>query len=148
MPGDNKVELLQRKLSTVTVEAQERALLEIINRNDSYIVDLNTGQLFRGVDSNSSPLDPPYRSKYYAEFKLHLNPAGVVDLKLTGAFYAGFYIDSSKFPIVFNSTDEKAGILEQKYGPTIFGLDQPSKNDLVAHLKDQIQEYYKSLLDV
>jgi len=142
------IQQLRDKLASVTIDEQEQNILRIIRDNQSYLVDLNTGQLLQGVDSDSLPLHPAYRSKSYAEFKLSLNPLGVVDLKLTGAFYQGFFIDVSRFPLMFDSTDEKAGELKAKYGEAIFGLDRVSKEDLVAHLKTQIQDYYKTLLVV
>lgn len=144
----DKIQQLRDKLANVSIADQENALLEIIRTNQNYIVDLNTGQLLKGVDADFLPLHPQYKSKSYATFKLFLNPLGVVDLRLTGAFYAGFFINADKFPVEFNSSDGKTGVLAEKYGAAIFGLDQPSKDDLVEHIKTQIQTYYKNLLVV
>lgn len=142
----DKLRQLRDQLAAVTIDEQEQNILRIIQENKSYLLDLNTGQLMHGLDSNDVLLSPVYRSKLYAEFKLTLNPLGVVDLHLTGAFHEGFFIDASKFPVLFDSTDEKTSELRAKYGEAIFGLDQVNKDDLAAHLKTQIVDYYKSLL--
>lgn len=148
MTMSDRIQQLRDKLSAVTIDVQERALLEILRTNQNYLVDLNTGQLLKGVDSDFLPIHPAYRSQWYAAYKLSLNPLGVVDLRLTGAFYDGFFIEADKFPVTFSSHDSKAPLLAEKYGSAIFGLGQPSKDDMVAHLKGQIQEYYKNLLVV
>lgn len=145
---DDKITQLRDRLASVTVEEQESNILRILKENESYLLDLNTGQLLKGVDSDALPLKPVYKSERYAAFKLTLNPEGVVDLRLTGAFYHGFFIEADKFPVIFDSTDEKTSELKSRYGDKIFGLDQISKEDLVGHLRTQIQDYYKNLLVV
>lgn len=143
---DDKITQLRDRLASVTVEEQESNILRILKENESYLLDLNTGQLLKGVDSDALPLKPAYKSERYAAFKLTLNPEGVVDLRLTGAFHHGFFIEADKFPIMFDSTDEKTDKLRIWYGEKIFGLSQLSKEDLVSHVRPQIQDYYKSLL--
>lgn len=119
-----KLKDIANKLAGITPDAIDAKILQIIRDNQTLIIDLNLFQLDSGKDSNDVPLDPPYRNANYAEFKLYLNPKGVVDLRVTGRFWAGFFMKADKFPITFGSTDEKAGALEAKYGKEIFGLDK------------------------
>lgn len=108
----------------------EAELLLILKEVSPQMIDLNTGQLFSGVDSNGFLLKPYYRNDKYAEFKKTLNSKGVVDLKLTGDFYDGFFADVSKFPLIFGSNDEKSNELEKRYGKNIFGLNKRSLNEI------------------
>lgn len=132
------------RLKRATAPEQEKAILSIIDQNKSYVVDLNTSQLFAGKDNQGQLLKPPYKLEKYAEFKKTLNPAGVVDLRLTGQFYNSFYADASKFPVRVFATDEKTSELGGKYGSDIFNLTTGSKADLADHLRSQIvDDYYK-----
>lgn len=136
----NKLELLSQALKKFN---PEEVILTILRDIEPQLIDLNTNQLFSGVDSKGFLLKPPYADINYKDFKQTLNPKGVVDLKLTGDFYDGFFAKVDKFPLVFGSTDEKSSELESKYGKDIFGL---SKNSLTQIGKGTIApEYIKEL---
>lgn len=142
-----KIRDLTEKLKTVNEDVINQGLLTIVKNNQSEALDLNTSQLFAGKDSNDQSLGS-YKSAEYAKLKLSLNPAGVVDLKLTGNFYSGFFADTSRFPIQFGSTDEKADTLMQTYGQDIFGLDQTNLEQFRQDIKPDIQNLFKSFLQL
>jgi hypothetical protein len=75
-----------------------------------------------------------------------LNSNGVVDLKLTGDFYSGFFALTDSFPITFSSNDSKAESLELKYGKEIFGLDQESLEQFRIEIKPQVQEEFRKII--
>lgn len=109
----------------------EAGALKAIKENEKEIVALNQLQLLEGVDSFGDLLEPPYKSAAYAEKKLTLNPLGVVDLKLTGDFHAGFFVAvSDRFPFYIFSKDEKTRRLVGMYGINIFGLTDENKSDI------------------
>lgn len=133
------------KLKGYTPERQKQDLLKIIQRNSRFILDLNREQLMHGEDSRGRKL-LKYDSKEYADFKKKLNPKGVTDLKLTGAFHESFTLDASEFPIEFGAADEKTTKLVAKYGQDIFGLSEESKEILeVVKLRDAAIRLYKKI---
>ncbi len=124
----------------------DRVVLEIIRDRQAQVIDLNLLQLDAGTDAYGKPLDPPYRSAKYADFKLTLNPKGVVDLKLTGDFWDGFFVVADQYPVTFGSKDSKSAELEAKYGKEIFGLDAKSMDSLKEIILPDLQEHIKRLL--
>ncbi len=143
----NKLKKYIAHLRTFTPEKQEGDILQIIGNYQNVIVDMNTNQLMAGIDAAQHRISPPYSSKRYAEFKLFLNPAGVVDLRVTGEFHEGFFISINKFPIEFDSKDKKAADLKKKYGANIFGITSANKKELVrGYLVDDIHAYYRHVV--
>ena len=135
------------KLKEIKNDDVEKGILKIIDDNKHIAIDLNTTQLMSGKDSNGDMLDH-YRSPGYADFKLSLNPKGVTDLRVTGAFQDSFFIKDDKFPISFSATDEKTDELTKKYGEQIFGLTKESLGTLNEDLLPYIQEYFKKLVSL
>lgn len=138
-----------RKLKAITEDEQRIALLAIVQTNKEVALDMNTGQLFKGRNSLGAFISPPYRSPIYAELKLHMNPAGVVDLNLTGSFYRGWYIQAQASPIKikFNSRDVKTKELTDKYGEEIFGLDRENLKSFASeYVKPDYLKYFRKLL--
>jgi len=139
-----RVSSLISHLEKYTEARQTEDLLKIVEEHSDSAIDLNLAQLFAGKDSKNNFLEPPYRSVNYAELKLHLNPAGVVDLKLSGDLYNGWFLNASKFPATFGSTDIKFDELSKKYGEDIAGLDSQSKFVLIQKdLRPSVIRYYK-----
>jgi hypothetical protein len=135
------------KIKSVGSQDIEDMLLKVVVESKNQAIDLNTDQLFSGKDANGQSLGQ-YRNPNYAAFKRSLNPAGVVDLKLSGDFYQGFFARTDKFPITFSSTDEKTGELMQKYGTEIFGLNQDSLEEYRQEIKPEIQKEYRKVLHI
>lgn len=66
-----------------------------------------------------------YRSIGYRNYKRLLNPeaSGTVDLILTGSFTRQLFVDDVRPSVFrFDSRDDKAGILQQKYSADIWGI--------------------------
>jgi hypothetical protein len=135
----------ERKLRRVKEPRLEKDILKILKSEEAALVDANTDQLMRGEDSEGNEIDPPYRSRNYAEFKLFLNPAGVVDLNLTGAFHAKFKLVTSKgWPAYLYSTDKKAPELEGKYGRDIYGVQEETLGDInQSSILPKVQDYFR-----
>lgn len=144
----SKLGLLVAKLKTVTKEGQVVAVLGVIKKNSPYIIDLETAQLMAGKTSEDRPIKPAYKNKNYAAFKKSLNPAGVVDLRLTGDFHGSFFLHADKFPLIFGATDEKTTELTNRYGEEIFGLTKKSKDEMGQQIKQEVGEYYRSIFHV
>ena len=134
-----------RKLKALSME---RTVLEGFKKNSTQIIDLNKLQLDAGNDSLGRPLMPPYRNPNYAKMKLYMNPKGVVDLKLEGDFWAGFFMEADQFPITFSSSDLKSGKLVDKYGAQIFGLDQTSLGTAKQIVLPEVHEAFRKALHV
>lgn len=121
----NKIQAVIKALDGIH-NGQEAAVQSTIKENEQALLDLNKQQLFKGEDSRGQSLGR-YKSKKYAAFKSMLNPNNVVDLFLTGLFYAKFYIKRYLFPIEISSRDSKTSMLIKRRGKFIFGLNQESK---------------------
>lgn len=130
------------KLSAFTPDVQREGILKIIKNNEPALVDANIAQLMNGEDARDKMLRP-YKNEQYAKFKKTLNPKGVTDLKLTGSFQEGIFVDASKFPVIFDSTDEKTKDLKADYGD-ILGLNQKSLPEVTkGYLKEDTQQFYR-----
>ena len=120
-------------LKELTPERMERLLLLAIKKNENALIDYNIGQLLKGQDSLGKVLDPPYASASYSEFKLHLNPLGVVDLKVTGDFHNSIFINANDFPILFDSRDKKAPELLAKYSEDVLGVQDKNLEEFIRY---------------
>ena len=139
---------LINQLRGETVAKQETAILKMVEENEPIIVDLNTGQLMDGIDSETEPLKE-YQSEKYAAMKETLNPKGVTDLNLTGAFHQSFYLKADKWPVIFDATNTKRNQLVGKYGVNIFGLSEINKTILAQiYLVEPITDYYRSVFQL
>lgn len=94
-------------------------------------------QMIHGLNSKGTAIGK-YRSKTYAQKKANMNPLageGNVDLKLTGSFYDAIFTDVRSEGIIVDSADQKSSALQQKYGTTIFGLDDDNKQEYINEVK-------------
>lgn len=132
---------------------------KIIQSDEKELVELNQSQLLRGKTSKDGQVGT-YVLEDYADLKYFMNPLaghGNVDLKLTGAFYDGFFITVDNSYFTFDSKDGKTyasesgeglGLsLTEKYGNDIFGLTVQNKikyatgtfkTKILAYLKGKI----------
>jgi hypothetical protein len=135
------------KLKTIDEQLQTNVLLQIVNRHQSQLIDLNQLQLMTGRNSRGEELGQ-YRNAVYALFKNRLNPLpglGVWDLRLSGDLYRGMYVEGDSFPVNINSSDSKADKFRDA-GP--FGFEQKSKDEIVQEVKPEIQEFYRSVFQL
>lgn len=116
----DKIRILADRLKKFN---SEKELLTIATLYEDNLTQLNKDQLQDSIDANGEPLGE-YKSISYANLKGRIT----VDLKLTGAFYDGFFTQSEQFPILFDSVDKKTSMLKEKYGKEIVGLTKQSKS--------------------
>lgn len=91
-----------------------------VDQTAKEFIETQQDQMFHGINAKGDSIGK-YRSKAYANRKLALNPLGVVDLKLTGEFYKGMFIDPRTNSVVIDSADPKSDGLQKKY-KEVFGL--------------------------
>ena len=104
-------------------------------------------QLYSGLRSDGQTIYPSY-TRLTEEIKSGKGQVtDRVTLKDTGAFYAGIQVRAGANGVNITSTDSKTGMLEEKYGEEIFGLNADSaakysENELeplaVKKIKEQI----------
>lgn len=141
------IRLMLSRFKELTPQKIETLLLISIKLNENILIDYNTSQLMWGLDSEGRPIDPIYASANYAEMKLHLNPRGVVDLKLTGKFHNSIFITANDFPIIFKANDPKAPDLLEKYGSDILGVPRKNLTEFVRYYaKPELQEQIRGFL--
>lgn len=94
-------------------------VVDILMRNEHIILDLNTEeQLMKGQRSDGSIL-PDYSP---ASVEVFGKPSGPIKLFDEGGFYQGFQLEDKVSQVVITSNDEKADMLEMRYGSKIYGL--------------------------
>lgn len=131
---------MNRRWQKVDVKTES---VNIIIDSQPELIKKNQEQLHeKGQDKNNVSLKS-YHSPFYAAEKLKLNPAGVTDLKLTGALYGGMYLNISSTSFKIGSSDEKEGDLERKYGKDIWGL---SKENLSEFAKGTFYDKLKAYI--
>lgn len=129
------LEKLKRISANLKALDFEQTILDTVKDTESVLIDISTSQLMQGEDGNENPIEPFYKSVNYAEYKLSLNPLGVVDLNNTGSFHGSFFVRVDKFPISIFATDEKVYDLVDNYGEEIFEIQVDNKD---AYSKDYI----------
>ena len=134
------------KVNRLDVKAESR---KIIAETSGDIVKLNKEQLYSGLDVDGVKLGTRYNSITYALTKEQMNPKpgfGVMDFKLTGAFYRGFFVTVKKDTFVTDSHDDKTGKLEAlQAGQKIFGLSKEHKYVYARGVFfDRLKGYIKS----
>ena len=135
----------KRKVERLNIK---KIYLDAVEDSKEIAMDLNTDdQLFaKGIDSTGSRLAP--YAPGYAALKRTLNPNGVTDLKLSGDFHSGWFINSNLNKIVFGSRDSKSSMLSRKYGADIFGLTPPNQYDWArGEILPRIQDDQKKALN-
>jgi hypothetical protein len=131
------------RLKKATAEEQERVILSIIKGEEQSLLNLVRLQLFQGIDADGNQL-MPYQSEEYAKKKGRKIP----DLYLTGSFHGRMFINTTKFPIIYWSSDSKTLKLVDKYG-NILNLTEENKEGAAEEiLKEQISLYYAGLFQI
>ena len=123
-----------KKLNAINIKVvAENALLDSVDT----IGDIQRDQLLHGIKQDGKRIGK-YRNATYAAGKFSQNALagkGDVDLKLTGDFYRGIFVDVRPDTFVIFSQDEKANDLANRYGDP-FGLTSKGKEKLI---KDKLQ---------
>jgi hypothetical protein len=137
---DNIVSNLQK----IKVD-KDKIVLDIIEINEVFTIDLNRKQLMSGIDGKGNEIVPEY-SDFTFDVKIRVGqPADRVTLKDTGDFHASIFIDYGTKYIYFDAKDSKTNDLIEKYGGSILGLTDKSidllKNKIKSDLRTKIQSY-------
>lgn len=126
-------------------------VLDGIIENENIAVSMNKDQLMSGVDSESRFISPEYQNDNYASLKNSMNPKpgiGIPDLKLTGDFQGGFYLDINSLDrgyFEIDSIDDKTENLLEKYPDEIFGLTD--ENEQEFFLKNVMDYFAQEVLN-
>lgn len=116
--------------------------VEVLKTFEVFLADLNAEQMKLGLNSEGKEIGY-YMSQEYAAWKQSrgsLAPSGVVDLFLSGAFQGGLFAKINDDTIIFDSTDSKTKMLDEKYSRNgnIFGLSDRAKGVLIEPLLTEI----------
>jgi hypothetical protein len=129
-----------------TVNVTEIAIQAMSNTSEAY-VQANRDQMLSGKRKDGTNIgDAPgnyYYSLMYARDKNRKNAkAGFMnpDLKLTGAFQDGLTMTMAGEVIEVSSSDSKYETLTDKYGGTIYGLNETSQEKYNETLFPEIQK--------
>lgn len=127
-----------------------------IKKNAGAMVLLNLSQLNVGEDINGEHFREYAPWQYetgedYADVKHEMNPKpgwGNPDLRFTGNFYKGFYVEIDGNDIIMDSRDEKSQILQEMYpaDPTTGTTLDYDRDSLIFGLQDKNHELF--LFDV
>lgn len=149
MDLEQKIVAYIDKLQTKgSIEEQEKALLEIVKRNEHIALDFNIEQLLAGEDSKGKKLEPPYSERTIEYKKAKNQPFDRVTTRDEGEFHQKFYLITEKFPILFDSHSLKTPKLTNQYGPDLFGTNKENTVEFVREIKPEIQAYYDDLLAI
>ena len=112
---------------------------------------MNTDQLFHGELADGKIM-PDYSTTSVLQYG---KPAGPWKLFETGDFYSGFFMKGGKFPIVFDSRDQKTGAIRtllEIHGldsDQIFGLNKSNLKDLARnYVLPEIQDIVRKAIQV
>lgn len=104
----------------------------IIEENDHILIDMNTAQLYEGLNSKGQSLDSIGGS--YAPLTIEIKktkgqPTDRVTLKDEGDFYKGFYVKTTDGMWQISSSDDKTDKLIKDWGEDIFGNTEDDEKE-------------------
>lgn len=143
LKGSMTLAQLASKFRKLTPEAMEKIVLNSLKKNEGIVTGMNTDQLWRGEDAEGKKL-PEYSERSVQVFN---KPPGPMRLFDEGDFYRGFFIKTDKFPVVFDSRDNKTGKIAEMlaakgHNPDdIYGLQKENATDLArSYVLEDIQK--------
>jgi|SRR5688572_651643 len=146
-----KVLQLVAKLNQLTVSRLNEEVLASIERHETVVTNMNTDQLFQGQDSKGNSL-PDYSERSVTVFG---KPSGPMRLFDSGAFYRGFFLDTSKFPVVIFSNDSKTGKIAELLAARgenpddIYGLQKHNLTDLAkSYVLPDLKKFFRNFIHV
>ena len=133
------------ELLSALEKAYEKLPQTTINQAAKYepeIIDLNTDQLFSGLDANGNPVTPNYSTLTISIKRQKGQPTNRVTLRDTGEFYRDFEVRFFNDYFAIFSNDDKTEKLERKYGKDIFGLTNQNILEVAELVKPDLQETF------
>jgi hypothetical protein len=127
----------------------DREFLKVIKDKEEIVLDLNTDSQLgeKGIDSTGSSLPGPYRPFTIESKRGRSGFAGItshITLFQEGNFHNSFFLKAGKFPIEIDASDPKKAKLVKDWGKDIFGLTEESKDELVDHILDPVQDMLRA----
>jgi hypothetical protein len=150
MPG-LKIKEMRDRLRAITPEVMKRKVLEVIRNHEETAVNMNTDQLFAGQLANGQDM-PDYSMVSVIQFGKRPGPYQLYE---TGEFYRDFFIKAYKFPIVFDSRNEKTNSImalidgKGQDPDEIFGLNKTNRTELARiYALPDLQSYLRTAIRV
>lgn len=140
---------LAKKTKRLSMQNAMRALLKDKELQD-FIVQMNTEQLFEGINAESESLADiggEYREKTKRIKEKKGQPIDRVTLFDTGEFYESFFVKAGKdaFSIIADTIKEDED-LQLRWGSELLGLTDFSKDQLILKMIPLIRLYVKEKL--
>ncbi len=121
---------MQRTFSALDTDA---VIEQSIDKTAKSAADEQRLQLISGVTSEGKSITNKKtgRDTYSPGYAAYKGKSKPIDLFDKGDFSSGVFADPRKDGFVFGSADEKAAMLEETYGPDIFGLGGEFRNEFM-----------------
>lgn len=127
-----KIDCLRRLEDAINV-----AIMNIVRRNEGFIVRLNKEQLESGMNADGVQLN--IRNPYTA-FTRAYKGSSTVDLLDEGDFHESFVIEYEYDEFYIYAKDIKVNVLTVKYGSEIFGLTEESLSKLKVIIQKELAD--------
>lgn len=138
----------QRRLKTLNLE---KKVPEVIQSTSGTLISLNQKQLFnRGVNTDGEVIGT-YSRTTEAISNGRKKAGNHYTLYNIGGFYEGMNIKASNWKVIFDSTDYKTPMLEERLGSNILGLTKESKAYYVNSpglFRSKIMSYIRGVLKI
>lgn len=144
----DKLDRVERILSNMDQELNEHGeFLMESTEVDHMMVDLNILQMDAGKDSNDKDIVPEYTARTVEIKKKKGQPYNHVTLEDKREFKGGMKVRNFRSKAEILSEDSKSGALQEKYGETIFGLNEKHMEMLRAFLKPNFQIFLRKYIN-
>lgn len=124
----------------ISLSYQKELLTKILIENESFIINLQQGQLLKGVKADGSDMPE------YVEGSKHSSATGKWDFYDKGDFYKGMDAIFENDGFMLDSTDNKTDVLIKMAGEEIFGLNEDSIKKLTSKIKPILIEANRTAL--
>ena len=136
-------ELEQLYKNVISVREELNTLVAIAGeKNKEELADLNVEQMNEGLRSDGKKIVPEY-SPNYAKLKGFKTP----NLKLTGDFHSGVFVERKGDKLLFDSSDEKTDKLESQYTENIFGIAPKNEQKAADEMDEDVLKEVETQLN-
>lgn len=145
----DKLKEMSRRLGEHSPSFMERKVLEILKEEEAGILDLNIGQMMAGKNADGSTIFPEYTERTKRIKQAKGQPSDRVTLRDEGDFHQGMIMEADNFPVMLTSQDDKTGMLVEKYGNEIFGLNKKNLRTVAREdVLPRLQNYLRAVLHI